>query len=127
MEQVYHIFGYLKKHPKQKIYLDPDHPVISESRFKRFDWEEFYMGAEEPMPNHVPEPQGGEISLHCFVDADHASDKVTRRSQTGIIIFGNKAPLVMYSKRQNSVQTSTFGSEFMAMRVSSGNGAGFEV
>ena len=41
---------------------------------------------------------------------------MTRRSQTGIIIFGNKAPLVMFSKRQNSVQTSTFGSEFMAMR-----------
>ena len=76
----------------------------------------FIWRAEEPMPNHVPEPQGGEISLHCFVDADHASDKVTRRSQTGIIIFGNKAPLVMYSKRQNSVQTSTFGSEFIAMR-----------
>ena len=56
------------------------------------------------------------IALHCFVDADHASNKISRRSQTGIIIFGNKAPLIMYSKRQNSVQTSTFGSEFMAMR-----------
>ena len=64
----------------------------------------------------MPESRGRAIGLHCFVDADHASDKVTRRSQTGIIIFGNKAPLVMYSKRQNSVQTSTFGSEFMAMR-----------
>ena len=115
MEQVYHIFGYFKKHPKQKIYLDPDHPAISESRSKRFDWEEFHMGAEEPMPNHIPKHEVGEISLHCFVDADHASDKMTRRSPTGIIIFVNIAPLVMYSKRQNSMQTSTFGSEFMAL------------
>ena len=50
------------------------------------------------------------------MDADHASDKISRRSKTGILIFGNKAPLVMFSKRQNSVQTSTFGSEFLALR-----------
>ena len=116
MEQVYHIFGYLKKHLKRKIYLDPDHPDVNESRFQKFDWEDFYKGAEEPIPNNIPEARGRAIGLHCFVDADHASDKVTRRSQTGIIIFGNKAPLVMFSKRQNSVQTSTFGSEFLALR-----------
>ena len=61
------------------------------------------------MPNFVPDPQGGEISLHYFVDADHASKKFTARSQTGIIIFGNEAPLVMCNKRENSVQISTFG------------------
>ena len=32
------------------------------------------------------------------------------------MIFGNKVSLVMYSKRQNSVQTRTFGSEFLALR-----------
>ena len=32
------------------------------------------------------------------------------------LIFVNKAPIVFYSKRQNSVETSTFGSEFTAMR-----------
>ena len=28
----------------------------------------------------------------------------------------NKAPIIAYSKRQNSVETSTFGSEFTAMK-----------
>ena len=51
------------------------------------------------MPNHVSEQRGGKSSIHCFTNADHASEKVTRRSQTGIIIFENKAPLVMYSKK----------------------------
>jgi hypothetical protein len=42
---------------------------------------------------------------------------VTRRSQTGILLFLNRAPIIWYSKRQNTVETSTFGSEFVAMRI----------
>ena len=57
------------------------------------------------------------VSTHCFVDSDHAGDKVTRRSQTGILIFVNRAPILWYSKRQNTVETSTFGSEFIAMKT----------
>ena len=57
------------------------------------------------------------MSTHCFVDADHASNTVTRRLQTGILIFLNRAPIVWYSKRRNTVETSTFGSEFIAMRT----------
>ena len=117
MKQVYHIFGYLKRYPKSKIYMDPYYPAISENRFKKFDWEDFYWGSEKPIPNNVPKALGKSIALYCFVNADHASNIVSRRSQTGIIIIcRNKAPLIMYSKRQNSVQTLTFGSEFMAMR-----------
>jgi hypothetical protein len=52
-----------------------------------------------------------------FVDADHAGDKVTRRSHTGIILFCNRAPIVWYSKQQNTVETSTFGSQFIAARI----------
>ena len=50
------------------------------------------------------------------MDASHAAEKVHRRSQTGILIFVNKAPIMFYSKRQNSVETSTFGSEFTATK-----------
>lgn len=57
------------------------------------------------------------MSLHVFVDSDHAGNRMTRRSQTGILIFLNKAPIVWYSKRQNTVETSTFGSEFVAMKT----------
>jgi len=51
------------------------------------------------------------------VDADHAGCKVTRRSHTGVLIFVNRAPILWYSKRQNTVETSTFGSEFIAMKT----------
>jgi hypothetical protein len=96
--------------------MDPDYPVIKEERFVKYDWTDFYKYAEEPIPPKMPTPRGRMMSIHCFVDSDHAGDKVTRRSQTGILIFCNKAPIIGYSKRQNSVETSTYGSELVAMR-----------
>ena len=65
----------------------------------------------------MPEARGNVVSTHCFVDADHAGNKVTRRSQSGILLFVNRAVILWYSKRQNTVETSTFGSEFVAMRI----------
>ena len=53
---------------------------------------------------------------HCFVDANHAGDKTTRRLMTGILIFCNRAPTIWHSKQQNGVETSSFGSEFTAMK-----------
>ena len=35
----------------------------------------------------------------------------------GILIFVNRAPIIWYSKHQNTVETSTFGSEFVAMWI----------
>ena len=50
------------------------------------------------------------------MDADHAGDRLTRRSHTGIILFLNSAPIIWYSKRQATIESSTFGSEVVAMR-----------
>ena len=117
MEQVYHVFGYLKTHSKCRLFFDPRHPDIDERAFSSYEWYDFYRDAREQVPNDMPPPRGHAVSTHCFVDADHASNTVTCRTQTGILIFLNKAPIVWYSKRQNTVETSTFGSEFIAMRT----------
>ena len=74
-------------------------------------WERY----EILLPN-APEPRGRPLDLHVFVDSDHGGDKTTRRSQTGILIFCNRAPIAWVSKRQNSVHNSTFGSEFCALK-----------
>jgi hypothetical protein len=116
LEQALHIFGYLKLHPKRKLAFDPAHPAINENRFQQCDWTEFYREAEEAIPGNMPKPRGNGMSTHCFVDANHAGDTETRRSQTGILLFCNKAPITWFSKRQNSVEASTFGSEFTALK-----------
>ena len=53
-----------------------------------------------------------EVSIYMFVDAGLVEDKSTRRSQTGELILINKAPINWYSKRQATVEASTFGAEF---------------
>ena len=55
--------------------------------------------------------------ITCFVDANHAGDRADRRSHTGILLFVNKAPIHWYSKKQSTVEASTFGAEFCAMKT----------
>jgi len=69
------------------------------------------------MPTNAPPPRGNPVQINCFVGADHAGNRVTRQSQTGILVFLNRAPILWYSKAQNTVEMSTFGSEFTAMRI----------
>ena len=65
----------------------------------------------------MPPPRGQSVSMHCFIDADHAGNTVTRRSQTSLLLFVNRAPIVWFSKWQNTIETSTFGSEFITMKT----------
>ena len=92
LQQLYRIFGYLKLYPKRKIAFDPQHPAINERMFRKSDWTDFYRDVKEAVPGDMPAPRGNPMSTHCFVDASHGSDRATRRSQTGILIFCNKAP-----------------------------------
>jgi hypothetical protein len=116
LEAVFHIFGYLKRKSKRKIGFDPDHPAIDQRTFKKYDWEDFYKGAKEALPHNAPPAKGKPVSTHCFVDASLAGNTVSRRSQMGILLFVNRAPVVWFSKRTNTVETSTFGAEIVAMR-----------
>ena len=63
------------------------------------------------------EPRGNAVIISMFTDAAVAGDLVTKRSQSGILIFINRAPITCYSKRRNTVEASTFCSEFIALRV----------
>ena len=79
--------------------------------------QEIYPDAIDETPHDMPTPRGNPVDITIFVDADHAGNRVTCRSHTGILIFLNTAPIMWFSKCQNTVETSTFGSEFIAMKI----------
>jgi hypothetical protein len=97
--------------------FDDTYPIYDEDRFRKCDWAEFYPDAAEAISPKMPEARGKYVSTTCFVDADHAGCHETRRSHSGVLLFVNRAPVMWYSKRQNTVETSTFGSEFVAMKI----------
>jgi hypothetical protein len=119
LESVYHIFAYLKHHMNGgRVVFDDAAPKIDESAFEtKKDWTEMYGDVEEELPPKQPRPLGKPVQIFAFVDANHAGNVVTRRSHTGILIFIQNAPIIWYSKRQNTVESATFGSEFVALRT----------
>jgi hypothetical protein len=72
---------------------------------------------KEPIPGNAPEPHGKPVVLCVFVHSDHAGDKITHRSCTGYIIYLNGAPIDWFLKKQNTIESSSFGSEFVALKT----------
>ena len=60
LQEVFHIFGYLKAHHNAEMVYDPSDPVIDEDLFERLDWasSEFGHNLKEDMPPNMPEPRG---------------------------------------------------------------------
>ena len=117
LKQLIHIFAYLKKNHNSELVFDPSDPEIDMNTFERKDWASTEFGTiSEILPGNAPPPRGQGFTMRAYVDADHAGDAITRRSRTGFLVYLNMAPIYWHSKKQNSVETSTFGSEFMAMK-----------
>ena len=63
LEQVFHIFAYLKHHPRSTMVFDDTIPVFRGEKFVNCDWSEFYPEACEAIPEIMPEPRGNEVVI----------------------------------------------------------------
>ncbi len=111
--RVYHIFAYLKNHHNAEIKFDHTYPVVDLSLFERKDWTtlEISQCLEEILPENLPKARGQGFVIRAFVDAEHATDSMSRKSRTGFLVYVNGALVYWLSKKQTSVETSSFGSE----------------
>jgi hypothetical protein len=115
MAAVLHMYAYLKAHDRSRLVLDPGYlPAVS---VPEYDWTDFYGDVVEQVPPDCPEPCGKPAQTTAFVDSDHAADLVSRRSRTGVLLYLQSAPIVWYTKQQGSIEISSFGSEFTAMKT----------
>ena len=87
LNQVFHIFAYLQRYNQSSMVFDEMEPLFDESRFQNCDSSKYYPGACEGVPPDAPEVKGQSVSMSCFVDADFAGCRVTRRLHTGVLIF----------------------------------------
>lgn len=118
LDRMKRVVGYLSKFRDGALRVRTEEPDFSNLPEKKYDWEySVYGDVQEILPHDAPEPLGKPVVLTTFVDANLYHDLITGRSVTGIIEFVNKTLLDWYSKKQNTVETSTYGSEFVAGRT----------
>ena len=63
------------------------------------------------------EPLGKAIVTTTTMDANMNHCLATGRSLTGCLHFVNKTPVAWYSKKQATVETTTYSSEFVAAKT----------
>lgn len=125
LKAVYQIFRYLRKNMSQnpgRVVFDPYLDHNDESLFEmgvqtKEEWLDFYPDATELLPSKMLEPLGKCVKVRAWVDANHAGNLANRRPHSGILIYVNNVPIVWFSKRQNTVESSSFGSEFVTLRI----------
>ena len=89
LEQVLHIFSFLKNKPKLILYMDLLLTRMYYSLFKT-DPEElkkYYWYVEEEMPHRIPRPRDMAVVTTLFVGSSHGLNKLTGRSHSGHIFF----------------------------------------
>lgn len=113
-------FGYLKRTKGRKIKIDSE-PLIIDRQSPDYeqlrpDFLEDYAYAKEEVDPNMPPPFGDPLQVTILVDADHAHDRSTGRSLTGLIVFVGSTPVFWSTKRQGAVATSTYHAEFAALK-----------
>ena len=77
MQQVFHIFVYLKIYHNARIVFDPSYLEIDRDMFQPKGWSSMYGSDKEPIPYSTPKPFGSEFIIRAYVDTSFAGCKVT--------------------------------------------------
>ena len=83
LDQVLHIFDFLKNFHNSERVFDPSYPEINENDFNVESWKDtVYREEQEEIPKNIPEPRGYGFIMRAHVDSNHAGNLFTRRSCT---------------------------------------------
>jgi len=116
--RVRRITGYIAKFRHGVLRIRTGEPDFSDIPDKQYDWAyTCYHGAAELIPTDAPKSHGKRVQLAAYFDANLYHDLISGRSVTGILHLANKTVIDFYSKLQSTVETATFGSEYVAGRT----------
>ena len=112
------IIGYLANFPHGSLRFRLHEPDYSNLPHREYDWQRtVYAGAKEEIPYDIPEPKGNHVTTTTYVDANLHHDQVTGRAVTAYLHLVNATPSQWYTKRQATVETAIFDSEFVAATI----------
>ena len=95
-----------------------DQPYYSFLPEQDFDWTySVYGDVHEILPDDMPEPLGEAVVTTTTMDANLNHCLATGKFLTGCLHFVKKTPVDWNSKKQATVETATYGSEFVAAKT----------
>jgi hypothetical protein len=118
IQRLKRVYGYLSGKPNGAIRFRTGRPEFPQPDQNELAWlHSIYGSGPEELPDDMPIPKGKMVRTTTFVDANLLHDFVTGRSSSGILHFVDRTPVDWFSKKQGSVETATYGSEFVAARI----------
>ena len=118
INRVKRIYGYLRKFKEGAIRVNTQQPDYSAIPITDQDWNySVYGKVSELIPKDAPSPLGKEVVLSTYVDANLLHNLTSGKAATGVLHFMNQTPIDWYSKKQGTVETATYGAEFVAARI----------
>ena len=125
LNDVYKVFRCLQKNISNnlgRIAFDPafehkDEKVFWGSTIELEYCKDFYPDAAEAHLKKNLELLGGPVTVGVYVDANQAGNLAKSRSHSGILVYFNNALINFYRNRYNTVESSSFGLDFVALRI----------
>ncbi len=118
LERLKRMYGYLRRFNKGSIRVRTETPNYANLPPYTHDWTySVYGDVKEVIPDDLPTPLGKPVILTTYIDANLYHDFTTGRSVSGVLQLVNQTPIEWISKRQDTVETATYGSELVAARL----------
>ena len=118
MDRLKRIYSYAIRTKDYAIRFRTEQPDYSFFPDQDFDWTySVYGDVHEILLDDMPEQFGEAVTTTTTMDANLNHCLATGKSLAGCLHFVNKTPVDWYSKKQATLDTATYGSEFVAAKT----------
>ena len=118
LERVQRIYGSVLKTKHYSTRHRTEEPDYSYFPNMKHDWSyTVYDNVQEIIPNNCPKPLNKSVTTTTTLDANLLHCLATGASLAACLHFCNQTPTDWYSKNQATVETATYGSEFVAAKT----------
>ena len=100
------------------IRIRTEEPDYSDLPEQHYEWAKTVYGeVKERIPDNLPPAKGKRVVMTTYKDANLYHDLTTGRAVTGVVHLLNQTPIDWFTKKQSTVETAAYGSEFSAART----------
>ena len=118
LERLQMIYGHVlkTKHYSTRYRTEePDYSYLPNMKYDRLYT--IYGNVQEIIPNNCPKPLGKSVTTTTTLDVNLLHCLATGASLTACLHFCNRISTDLYSKKQSTVEMTTYGSEFVAAKI----------